>query len=172
MWNLPRSGVEPVSPALAGRFFTTGPPGKPLLLPYFYTLFLHLYSWKVIWRQKHGSLHLEQCLPLKDVCWIDRWLERPFPLHCTLLKESSHCLLKGGSILFYFLSISKPSSWAKSSITGDSGVSCLLPLPFKSKVFTKIFSPRWDSLLSTKAIHTSYSSHIHSFTQLRPSPPF
>ena len=29
MWDLPGSGVEPVSPTLAGRFFTTGPPGKP-----------------------------------------------------------------------------------------------------------------------------------------------
>ena len=26
--NLPGSGINPVSPALAGRFFTTGPPGK------------------------------------------------------------------------------------------------------------------------------------------------
>ena len=31
MWHLPRSGIEPVSPALAGRFFTTEPPGKPPL---------------------------------------------------------------------------------------------------------------------------------------------
>ena len=30
MWNLPRPGLEPVSPALAGRFSTTAPPGKPL----------------------------------------------------------------------------------------------------------------------------------------------
>ena len=30
MWDLPRSGLEPVSPALAGRFLTTAPPGKPL----------------------------------------------------------------------------------------------------------------------------------------------
>ena len=28
MWNLPGPGIEPVSPALAGRFFTTGSPGK------------------------------------------------------------------------------------------------------------------------------------------------
>ena len=26
----PRSGTEPVSPALAGRFFSPEPPGKPL----------------------------------------------------------------------------------------------------------------------------------------------
>ena len=28
--DLPDPGIEPVSPALAGRFFTTKPPGKPL----------------------------------------------------------------------------------------------------------------------------------------------
>jgi len=30
MWDLPRPGIEPVSPALADRFFTAEPPGKPL----------------------------------------------------------------------------------------------------------------------------------------------
>ena len=34
MWDLPRPGLEPVSPALAGRFSTTAPPGKPLLIGY------------------------------------------------------------------------------------------------------------------------------------------
>ena len=29
MWDLPRPGLEPLSPALAGRFSTTAPPGKP-----------------------------------------------------------------------------------------------------------------------------------------------
>ena len=29
MWDLPRPGLEPVSPALAGRFSTTAPPGQP-----------------------------------------------------------------------------------------------------------------------------------------------
>ena len=28
MWDLPRPGIEPMSPALADGFFTTGPPGK------------------------------------------------------------------------------------------------------------------------------------------------
>ena len=32
MWDLPRPGLEPVSPALAGRFTTTVPPGKPVQL--------------------------------------------------------------------------------------------------------------------------------------------
>ena len=30
MWDLPGPGLEPVSPALAGRFLTTAPPGKSL----------------------------------------------------------------------------------------------------------------------------------------------
>ena len=29
MWDLPSPGLEPVSPALAGRFSTTAPPGNP-----------------------------------------------------------------------------------------------------------------------------------------------
>ena len=29
MWDLPRSGIEPSSSALEGKFFTTEPPGKP-----------------------------------------------------------------------------------------------------------------------------------------------
>ena len=32
MWDLPRPGLEPVSPALASRFSTTAPPGKPYTL--------------------------------------------------------------------------------------------------------------------------------------------
>ena len=37
LWNLPGLGVKPVSPALAGRFLTAGPPGKssPSILPSF-----------------------------------------------------------------------------------------------------------------------------------------
>ena len=34
MWDPPRPGLEPVSPALAGRLLTTAPPGKPLLPPF------------------------------------------------------------------------------------------------------------------------------------------
>ena len=30
MWDLPGPGLEPVSPALAGEFLTTAPPGKSL----------------------------------------------------------------------------------------------------------------------------------------------
>ena len=32
MWDLPRPGIEPVSPAFTGRFLTTVPPGKSLFV--------------------------------------------------------------------------------------------------------------------------------------------
>ena len=35
MWDLPRPGLEPMSPALAGRFSTTVPPGKPETAQFF-----------------------------------------------------------------------------------------------------------------------------------------
>ena len=34
MWDLPRPGLKPVSPALAGGFSTTAPLGKPLVFLY------------------------------------------------------------------------------------------------------------------------------------------
>ena len=46
MWDLPRPGLEPVSPALAGRFSSTAPPGKPHSL-----LCLHL-----VVKDKHQGL--------------------------------------------------------------------------------------------------------------------
>ena len=47
MWDLPRPGLEPVCPALAGRFSTTAPPGKPgnlFILFYFFLTFLLEYN--------------------------------------------------------------------------------------------------------------------------------
>ena len=43
MWDLTRPGLEPVSPALAGRFSTTAPPGKPLVSVLFETTIFYPY---------------------------------------------------------------------------------------------------------------------------------
>ena len=43
MWDLPRPGIKPVSPALAGGFLTTAPPGKPYFL--FFKIFIYLYKY-------------------------------------------------------------------------------------------------------------------------------
>ena len=42
MWDPPRPGLKPVSPALAGRFSTTAPPAKPHL-PIFKLTYLPFY---------------------------------------------------------------------------------------------------------------------------------
>ena len=47
MWDLPKPGPEPVSPALAGRFSTTAPPGKP------YTFFKSSFRFKTKLRGRH-----------------------------------------------------------------------------------------------------------------------
>ena len=39
MWDVPGPGIELGSPALAGRFFTTEPPGKPSLALYSFVKF-------------------------------------------------------------------------------------------------------------------------------------
>ena len=55
MWDLPRPGLEPVSPALAGRFSTTAPPGKPKNMKFFKPLIVALFCW-VCYRRSSMSL--------------------------------------------------------------------------------------------------------------------
>ena len=40
MWDLPGPGLEPMSPALAGGFLTTAPPGKPCSCTFYFYLFI------------------------------------------------------------------------------------------------------------------------------------
>ena len=47
MWDLPRPGLEPVTPALAGRFSTTVPPGKPFC--WFFDWVVCFFSCWVVW---------------------------------------------------------------------------------------------------------------------------
>ena len=54
MWDLPGPGLEPVSPALAGGFLTTVPPGKSLRFVFLLFLFLFWLPW----------------LGLPKLCWI------------------------------------------------------------------------------------------------------
>ena len=52
MWDLPRPGLEAVSPALAGRFSTTAPPGKPkimdVLIRLILVIILNIYLYQII----------------------------------------------------------------------------------------------------------------------------
>ena len=55
MGNLPGSGIEPMSPALAGGFFTTEPPGKPAIQ-------IFLISSKHPSALNDDTIHLTLCL--------------------------------------------------------------------------------------------------------------
>ena len=49
IWVLPRPGIEPVSPALAGRFLTTAPPGKsPSQYLFYFTWEEKQFTWAVM----------------------------------------------------------------------------------------------------------------------------
>ena len=57
-WDPPRPGLEPVSPASAGRFSTTAPPGKPPLLHFwfswplllvFYSIVIYICFWMYVY---------------------------------------------------------------------------------------------------------------------------
>ena len=63
MWDLPRPGLEPVSPAWAGRFSTTVPPGKP---------------WEHDLRTT-ALLHIEHVVALPFLEYIQR--RQPGPFH-------------------------------------------------------------------------------------------
>ena len=53
MWDPPRPGLEPVSPALAGRFSTTAPPGKPLG-----NFLIRTRWWVFIWKLEGNCLQI------------------------------------------------------------------------------------------------------------------
>ena len=66
--DLPDPGIEPVSPALAGWFFTTEPPGKPK---------------HSLWESAKGEVNLWCPHPLKSwVAWIGwanaEWINEPY----------------------------------------------------------------------------------------------
>ena len=104
MWDLPRPGLEPVSPALAGRFSTTAPPGKPE------RIFIALYP------VLHMNVYLTWILdshPQYPVCTIVITYEITVILCSpTTLAQSLgvHSLLPELSSLVSLISVSFPSN--------------------------------------------------------------
>ena len=80
MWDLPRPGLEPVSPALAGRSSTTEPPGKPPLEVFVHQVRgpgMHIYFKKKqqkprqfcgLWSKAHSVLEGERRLHILCLC--------------------------------------------------------------------------------------------------------
>ena len=86
VWDRPGSGMELLSPALAGGFFTTEPPGKP---------------WMNIWWTKWTKLWVHSCCnsclktpswALKPSCssWWRKWTVIPQKWIWLLKKAQSH----------------------------------------------------------------------------------
>ena len=96
MWDLPRPGLEPLSPALAGGFSTTAPPGKPgmivlgprfqrsLAIPAVYIIWLpsKLYCFKTVARIYLKSWNPIKILKVHTVQLVNM-LKKLDPLTCS-----------------------------------------------------------------------------------------
>ena len=71
MWDLPRPGLEPVSPALAGGFLTTVPPGKSLKR---FLMYLQSYTYN----HQHNQITEHFITPKRNPIHTRR--HSPFPL--------------------------------------------------------------------------------------------
>ena len=61
MWDLPGPEVKPMSPALAGRFLTTGPPGKSKISYFLIHLLARIYLWLQDQYLRHLCSHSQTC---------------------------------------------------------------------------------------------------------------
>ena len=66
MWDLPRPGLEPVSPALAGRFLTTAPPGKPQQNSILISVFLFYSKYMILTIVLNYALQIKHFFFLKN----------------------------------------------------------------------------------------------------------
>ena len=76
MWDLPRPGLEPVSPVLAGGFSTTAPPGKPTNL-----IFVFQLRFNKVQYAKNVAFSLSSS--------ILKWLHKISPILISFLKMNA-----------------------------------------------------------------------------------
>ena len=59
--NLPNPGIDPASPVLADRFFTTEPPGKPMVVPTVIPFLIEIYVTPIATHtHRHTHTHKEE----------------------------------------------------------------------------------------------------------------
>ena len=65
--NLPETGIEHTSPALAGRFFTTEPPRKPMVHRklFSFELFCRIWTFYAVTVSFEKAFHFLRCLYTK-----------------------------------------------------------------------------------------------------------
>ena len=71
MWDLPRPGLEPMSPALAGRLSTTAPPGKPKFILVLQSSLNDLNCLRFL---SNGAVVLSKCALLKKSLHFTKWI--------------------------------------------------------------------------------------------------
>ena len=97
MWDLPRPGLKPVSPALAGRFSTTAPPGKPweevltIVLKAFGMLVVYQIHTCIAWGCEPSSSHTSLCnilLEFPSLCGLfNTFWSSGSPFHGLLIRK-------------------------------------------------------------------------------------
>ena len=114
MWDLPRPGLEPMSPALAGRFSTTVPPGKPSLV-----VFSGVYC-SFVWNQFLCFLILLNFPCLCEIRWnsyfFQFWmgilvLEHPFAVYMCPMALVGVLELKWPQVTYSLRVCSQLSHW-------------------------------------------------------------
>ena len=119
IWDLPRPGLEPLSPALAGRFSTTAPPGKPLdyLLNCLWCCHVSFYTTvsssflSPLYRVRikdhgrssfSGLAHKEHFLPSSNRIHLGEHAMTELPIFFKILSSQFHFLnpLKAGEVSF------------------------------------------------------------------------
>ena len=106
MWDLPRPGLEPVSPVLAGGFLTTVPPRKSL------TILIYVFSYTFLCEHVYVSSFLYvsfffffwRCIyPTRDLtralCSLNHWTTREVPLYVSFLKTKFIRDFPGGPVV-------------------------------------------------------------------------
>ena len=88
MWDLPRPGIEPMNPALAGRLLTSGPQGSPCLLykPPYSRIFNLSLSWPLTNQPSYS------CMPTNVIYGLTLG---HFFFHTKAKDSQRHCPLGG-----------------------------------------------------------------------------
>ena len=73
MWDLSRQGLEPVSPALAGVFLTTVPPGKSLPTSFYFLNVGYLEILNYVCGSRYVSIKWSWCSPTTKFYSWEKW---------------------------------------------------------------------------------------------------
>ena len=77
--DLPNSGIEPVSPSLAGKFFTTEPPGKPVFVNINSFIEIYAYAFVYIFSVATFQASVGELRPTKQNIFLPGLYREHFP---------------------------------------------------------------------------------------------